>query len=277
MSIPAISISGDYLRDHNGLLRNVEYPRRPDGFINWRAMLHPEHLYINPDYEEELKTRFNVKSRRDIDVTQCEDKQLLVLLDGWRYLLKMRGVNSVDIKMDSITPEKAAATCSIEFIGNFETNGQPMRWSDVGSASLYSVTNTFQLHLEAMAANRALARCVRAALGIRVYGKDEFDSEANSKFEQALKSGVNPLLEPKAEANQPMTVVSISPQDKLQEDCEKLGFTFDVIKGRSIVTYAETPGEFTSDPNTWTDWQSIPRKDTYTLSVKIKKGKAKKK
>ena len=276
MSTPVTFVSSDFLRDHNGLLRNVEYPRNPDGFVNWRAMLKPEHLYVNPDYEDELKMRFGVKSRRDIDVTQCEDKQLLVLLDGWRYLLRLRGVKAVDIKMDYVSNEKAAATCTVELIGNFETNGEPMRWADSGSASLYSVGGSFQLHLEAMAANRALARCVRAALGVRIYGKDEFDSEANKKFESALKSGTNPLLETKVETTTSASV-SISPQDKLKEDCDLLGFTFDVIKARSMETYTQTPEEFTSDPSTWTDWESIPRRDVYTLSVKIKNGKKKKK
>jgi len=267
------------LRGPDGLLRNVDYPRGLNGFVDWRAMLRPEHLYVNPDYETELKTRFNVKSRRDIDVTQCEDRQLLVLLDGWRYLLKMRGVQSIKVTMDHVSNEKAAATCTIKFIGNFETNGEPFEWSDVGSASLYSVSGSFQLHLEAMAANRALARCARAALGIRIYGKDEFDSEANGKFEDALKTGTNPLLAKEdtgaAIAEAVREAVSISPQDKLKEDCSKLGFSFDIIKERSAVSFAANPTEFTSDPQTWTDWDSIPRRDAYTLSVKVKNGKGK--
>ncbi|MBF0442918.1 MAG: hypothetical protein HQK54_13510 [Oligoflexales bacterium] len=263
------------LRDESGLLKSVEYIRTPEGFINWRAMLKPEHLYVNPSYEDELKTRFNVKSTRDIDVTKCEDKQLLVLLEGWRYLMKLRGVKSVCLKMDYVSNEKATATCSIEFIGNFETGGESLTWADTASASLYSVTGSFQLHLEAMAANRALARCVRAALGIKIYGKDEFDAKANEKFENALKTGVNPLLpqsSPHADAQ-----TAISPQEKLRDDCSSLGYTFEALKTRSAEAYVTHPQDFTSDPNTWEDWDSIPRRDVYTLSVKIRDAKAKKK
>lgn len=263
------------LRNDLGLLNSIEYPRTAEGFINWRAMLKPEHLYVNPSYEDELKTRFNVKSTRDIDVTKCEDKHLLVLLEGWRYLMKLRGVKSVNVKMDYVSNEKATATCTIEFLGNFETNGESFTWADTASASLYSVTGSFQLHLEAMAANRALARCVRAALGIKIYGKDEFDAKANEKFENALKAGTNPLLPQTASNSDAQT--AISPQEKLRDDCATLGYTFESLKTRSCEAYVTHPQDFTTDPNTWEDWDSIPRRDVYTLSMKIKEAKAKKK
>lgn len=226
------------LRDSNGLLKTFNYPRNPDGSVNWRAMLLPEHLYVNPDFEDELKVKFNVKSRRDIDVTKCADHQLLVLLEGWRYLLKMRGVRSVDIKMDHISNEKASATCSIELIGNYETNGEPIRWSDSASASLWSVSGSFQAHLEAMAANRAFARCVRAVLGIKIYGKDEYDPKANAEYVKALKNGdikipdapsaVSPLPFPETKTDSTESSVnnsSLAPWQLLRDKCASMSHT----------------------------------------------------
>ena len=90
-----MSTENNSLRDSLGLIKGQEYPRLPDGRINWRAMLKPEHLYVNPDYDVELKTKFGVQSRRDIDVTKCADHELLVLLEGWRYLLRLRGVRAL--------------------------------------------------------------------------------------------------------------------------------------------------------------------------------------
>jgi hypothetical protein len=89
--------------------------------------------------------------------------------------------------------QKAYATCEIEFIGNFETDMQPVIWSDGAGAHFLSVSGSFQLHLEAMAVNRAFARCVRTFLNVPIYGKDEFDPEANKAFEKELKTGKNPL------------------------------------------------------------------------------------
>jgi hypothetical protein len=271
-------IQDQSLRSSNGLLKTVTYPRNLDGSVNWRAMLLPEHLYVNPDFEDELKVKFNVKSRRDIDVTKCADYQLLVLLEGWRYLLKMRGVRSVDIKMDHISNEKASATCSIELIGNYETNGEPIRWSDSASASLWSVSGSFQVHLEAMAANRAFARCVRAVLGIKIYGKDEYDPKANAEYVKAIKNGdikvsdapgsVSPLPLPETKAESIGSSgnnSSLAPWQLLRDKCASMSHTFESIRKSAISNKAD----FRSDPGQWKDWEAIQPADVYTLLSKI--------
>jgi len=267
-------------RNDLGLLENIEYIFNADGTINWRAMLKPEHLYVNPDFEKDLKEKFGVKSRKDIDITKCDDNQLLVLLEGWRYLLKLRGVRAVNVRMDSISETKAAATCFIDFIPNFE-NPEGLTWSSSASASLYNVSGSFQLHLEAMAENRAFARCVRAALGVKIYGKDEFDSNANKAFENALQTGSNPILNAvtgKSEAKEaPTAPVVITPQDTLAKLCSNLdkngSHSFDKIKQQAIANLAI----FDSDPNDWQKFDDIPNKDVWTLLTKINQAAASKK
>lgn len=270
-----------YTRDERGLLTCYPHHFNEDGSVNWRAMLLPEHLYVNPDYEKELKMQFGVTSRRQIDVTKVEDRKLLVLLDGWRHLLKLRGFKSVNIKMDSVTPEKASATCSIELIGNYETGNQPITFSDSASASLYSVTGSFQLHLEAMAANRAFVRCVRAALGVKIYGKDEFDADANAQYIKELENGVSPQ---KVVATTEIGTETSKPGIKAHELVRNLatekGFTFEQVRksAQNLFDQCKTNPELTKtdrlnqDPSQWVNWESIDGLDCYTLLTLMKRG-----
>lgn len=276
----------NYQRDEFGLLKGVAHSFNEDGSVNWRASLLPEHLYVNPDYEKELKMQFGVTSRRQIDVTKVEDRKLLVLLDGWRYLLKLRGYRSINIRMDSITPEKAAATCTIELIGNYETQNQPITSSDSASASLYSVTGSFQLHLEAMAANRALARCARAMLGVKIYGKDEFDSDANAQYLKDLEGGLLPQKTsvpsaPETGGSKP----DIKAWERVRTVATQKGFTFEQVKASAVDLHerckknaelAKT-SRLINDPNTWTGFDSLDGGDAYTILTLMEKAKTGKK
>ncbi len=258
-------------RDSDGLPSHLHFPRLPSGAVNWRAMISPQYLYVNPDYEEELKARFNVKSRRDIDPTKVPDNQLLVALGGWQELLRLRGYRSLRYPILSASDTRASATCEIEFIGNCETGGQPILHAESAGASVYSVSGKFQLHLEAMATNRAFARCVRTFLNVPIYGKDEFDPEANGAFEASLKKGSNPLIE----ASKPAPVESsgplpTDPHGTLKMRCasHKPVITFEALKKSAIKNRAD----FNSDPNNWVSLDrdgGIPPLDIYTLQSKI--------
>lgn len=277
-----MSDSPSFQRGPNGLLVDYVHQFNADGSVNWRASLLPEHLYVNPDYEKELKMQFGVTSRRQIDVTKVEDRKLLVLLDGWRHLLKLRGFKSVIIKMDSVTPEKAAATCTIELIGNYETGGQPITFSDSASASLYSVSGSFQLHLEAMAANRALVRCARAALGVKIYGKDEFDAEANAQYLKELESGLSPQKVSVSETSS-SGKPDIKAWERVRTVATQKGFTFEQVRtsAQGVFDKCAKDPEFAKtnrlnvDPSTWTDFSSIDGLDAYTILELMSKGEKK--
>lgn len=263
-----------FARDAEGLIASLHYPRNPNGSVNWRALIPPQHLYVNPDFEVELKTRFNVKSRWDMDVTKVEDKQLLVTLGGWQELLRLRGYHSLRYPILSTRDGSASATCEIEFIGNFETNGKPVIHSESAGANLNSVTGSFQLHLEAMATNRAFARCVRTFLNVPIYGKDEFDPEANAAYLDALKKGENPLAPPKPETPTKEDN-SIDVLGFLKSKCQnrKKPITFEAIKARAV----EIKEGWTGDPQTWESFDLIPVRDCYTLLSMIEKADEEKK
>lgn len=258
-------------RDENGLLINTIYPRKESGLVNWRAMLLPEHLYVNPDHEKPLMMQFGVTSRRHIDVTKVEDSKLLVNLAGWRHLLRLRGFTAVRFNVDP-TAEKVTAVCSIDFTPNFETGGIAQTWSESGNGSLYNVSGKFQLYLETQATNRAFARCVRTYLEVPIYGFDEFDAAKNAEFEEALKSGVNPLIAPKVEP-----VTSTNPDLKAWERVRTVatqkGFTFEQVRASAQGVYdkCQKDPEFAKvnrlnlNPADWIDFSSIDGLDAYTI------------
>ncbi len=267
----ATTTPNPFARDSDGLLSAIHHPRRPDGRIDWRAMVSPQFLYVNPDYEDELKTRFNVKSRRDIDPTKVPDNQLLIMLGGWEELLRLRGYKSHKYPILISRDGAVSVTCEIEFLGNFETDGHHVTHSAAAGANLHSVSGKFQLHLEAMASNAAFARCVRTFLNVPIYGKDEFDSDANKQFENKLKNGENPLIAPKIEATSQQDM-STDPHGWLRGKClnRKKAITFEALKTRAC----EIKEGWVTDPQTWKGFgkdEGIGPRDIWTLGNMIDK------
>lgn len=272
-----MSAPNPFARDSDGLIASLSYPRLPNKGVNWRAMIPPQFLYVNPDHEAELCARFNVKSRWDIDSSKVPDNQLLVALGGWMELLRLRGYKSLRYPILSARDGAASATCEIEFIGNFETNGQAVVHSESAGASYHSVSGKFQLHMEAMATNRALARCIRTFLNVPIYGKDEFDPEANKAFEGKLKAGENPLVAPKVEVSSTKEMPH-DPWGLFRQICEdrKKPITLEAIKASAL----ENKTDFISDPSTWNGFnegEGIPQRDVFTLTIKLREADAKKK
>ncbi len=259
-------------RDELGLLKTVKYPRRPDGSVDWRACLLPEHLYVNPKYEVELCTRFNVKKRWDVDVTKCEDEQLLVRLEGWNHLCFLRGIKAVTPGQPVALHGEVHMSVTVEFIPNFE-NPLGLIRGDSASASYYSEKDQFKLHLASMAFNKAFARAVRLALRVPIYGKDEFADDSGAKaFEEALKNGN--LVTATTPTQDEFKVSGFDANAFLARRCAELNkngsHSFDKIKEHALTITADLK----SDPNTWTGFVDIDRLDACTLLEKInKKGK----
>jgi hypothetical protein len=269
------------LRDDNGLLKSINHPRNPLGGVDWRKMIPPEYLYVSPDHQVEVMTTQNVRSKWDIDVSKCEDKQLLITLAGLKYLARLRGIQSAPAPTVHVSPTEATCVCSIEFVPNFE-NPDGLVVSGVGCASVYSVTGKFQLYLGTMAHNRAYTRAVRDALGIEILGYEEVDFKASAAFEKQLKEGSNPLI-PSPPVAEPQFATSYTPDPLglLQERCDKGNISFDVLKARAIEYRAElvyavamSAGEKMADSFDPVNWKgftkdSISMGDALTLIDKI--------
>lgn len=275
-------------RDELGLLKAFKYPRRNDGSIDWRACLLPEHLYVNPEFETELKTRFNVKSRWDVDVTKCEDKQLLVNQAGWNYLCFLRGLKAITPGQPVVLPGEVHMSVTVEFLPNFE-NPYGLIRGDSASASIYTEKPKFQLHLASMAFNKAFARAVRLALRVPIYGQDEFaDANASATFVEQVTKGNNPFKPAASIESQSAQVNKPTPVGILEKLCTENKISFEALKKRAIevrgelgYVAAEARGDkpnVSFDPANWTGFNedSIMVNDALILIGKIREAVGKK-
>jgi len=273
-------------RNADGLIDGIVYERHLDGSIHWRKMIPPQYLYPKETRDrEQIEVRFGKKfeALSAEEVAKIDEKQLLVTLAGINYLAWLRGVKSSVPQPPTVTQNEVTAVWAVEFIPNCE-DPYGLTGAGLASASLYSVSGRFQLHLAAIAGNRAYVRAVRQALRIEILGKDEFDPVASAEYEKSLKEGKSPLTESPKEAAVETAVSTKTPQDRLAERCAQLGFTLEDAKlsARKIrKDMIEKPDsikecKINEDPDGWTDFKVIKSLDCYTLLTKLDAAAAKK-
>jgi len=162
------------VRDERGLLNGVNFIFNKDGTVNWRAMVNPAHLYPNKDWF----------ARRNQAVPETadglRDEQLLIKLSGIKEVAKLRGYTSVHFLFPKLERDYVVASCTVNWISNFETNvnDDENNWDsssymDVANATFENTDGFGQKFLETIAANRAFVRAVRNYLGIHIVGEDE--------------------------------------------------------------------------------------------------------
>ena len=242
--------NNSFERDEKGLLKSVEYKYKEDGSINWRAMLKPEHLVVQKDKKDKVEQVYG-KKISELDITTIDDKYLLILLSGIKHLAALRQYKYVDQKVNYVSDQKAVVTCSIQFVGNFETNNQDVVFSDVASASINNTSGFGQLFLESIAANRAFVRAVRNFLNINIVGKDEIaDNGVSSEIEVSNDQ------------------TDISHTGILQKKMDEKKISFEVLKQGALGKYKE---EMKSNPEEWNVLADIPKIDCFTLLAKLSK------
>src|SRR5690242_1300655 len=108
----------------NGLIEGIEYSKDSNGYINWKSLIPSEFLYVNPNLKlrDKIEKKYN-KPYSEINPIQdkVEDVDLIILLGGIKYLLKLRGFKEVNYTVNASTENYASVTCSIKFIPNEET------------------------------------------------------------------------------------------------------------------------------------------------------------
>ena len=110
-------------RDTKGLLDSVDYVFNEDGAIDWRAMIKDQ--YLVPNREKTSVT----------DISKLKDNELIILLGGIKELSQIRGLTSVTYDVKCPSSDYVVATCSIDWIPNYETEGQAITFSAIGDAS----------------------------------------------------------------------------------------------------------------------------------------------
>ncbi len=163
----------NYKRNELGLIEGIEYKFNEDGSINWRAMIKPEHLYLNREWFETRK----LPLPESID--GLADNQLLIKLAGVKELARLRGFNSVTYTLNTLTDKYATAICEICWMPNYETCSVAQVFASTANATTENCSGFGVKFLEPIAENRAFVRAVRNYLNIHIVGDDEIDKSKN--------------------------------------------------------------------------------------------------
>lgn len=174
-------------RLENGLIEGVNYIYDDTGKINWLKMIPEDCLYINKDKKNKIEKRLG-KKFSDIKISEALDTELVITLQGIRYLLDLRGYTTCDIKLDIATEDYAAATCSIRFIKNEEDFEQV--FTGCASAHPRNTKSWYRNYLVEAASNRALCRAVRFFLKLNIVSNDELGTEMEEEISETKQTQI---------------------------------------------------------------------------------------
>ncbi len=253
-----------FRRDPDGLVVGHPYRFTTEGQIDWKSMLRSEDLYVKREFRDQVVKQYS-KALSEIDLTTVEDRYLCVKLAGINRLANLRGMHSLTYPHVHVSPDKAAAVCEIEFIGNYETDGYPFICSSMASATPRSMDIGFIPYLETFAENRAFARCVKRALQINILSDIEVGGESRKSVATA-----------ESEDTGAAPAGGFEPHDKLAEFCrsQKTPISFETLRAAAIKhnssVAATSDQRLKSDPALWVDWSSVPPLDAYLLMGLIK-------
>jgi len=173
--------------DESGLIKGIQYKFTEEGLVDWRAMVPSKYLYVNPSpkIREKIEKKYGkTYTELDLEKDNIEDSDLVILLAGIKYLLRLRQFSSVQYNVVETNQEFAAVNCIIKFAPNYESFNKEIIFSDNACASIANTNGFGNNYLLEMATNRALARCVRVYLGINIVSREELSSTPEQVVEK---------------------------------------------------------------------------------------------
>ena len=204
-------------RNNDGLIKGLDYKLTDEGFIDWRKM-------INPDF---LVPKDRGNASKSID--DLEDRDLLVLLHGYKELAQVRGYTELTHEVSCPSQGYVVSVCKIKWIPNLETEGKEVTFSAIGDASIENTNSLTRYYLGATAENRAFVRCVSNFLKVNILGKDEI---GNSKIVPPQQDGESGNL--------------TNPRVILQKLMDITNVGFDDVKKRLVSDGVKGADEFSS-------------------------------
>ncbi len=182
-----------FKRDRRGLLPNVNYIFDEKGFVNWRAMIPKEFLYINATDKSKIEKKYGKKYEElDIETDKIEDKDLIILLAGIRHLSLLRGVESVEYRVVNASDTYAAVICKIKWVPSFEEQGRSIVFESMASATLNNTNLFSRSYILETAENRAFNRTVRKYLNLNIVSREEIFLSNLKEDDQPIEQ--NPMF-----------------------------------------------------------------------------------
>jgi hypothetical protein len=115
----------------------------------------------------------NRQRTTETDVSKLKDYELIILLGGIKELAQIRGFTDVNYNVVCPSADYVAATCSINWLPNYETEDKSVTFSAIGDASPQNTSGFGQMFLAACAENRSFVRCVRNFFRINIVAQEE--------------------------------------------------------------------------------------------------------
>jgi len=224
-------------RNAYGLLNNVDYKYKENGFVDWRAMVDPQYLYANKDKTSET------------DITKLRDDQLVIKLGGLRELAQIRGFKSIKYNVTCPSQHYVVVTCDIDWIPNYETEGREVSMSAVSTSHLDNSKSFMINYLGEQSENRSFCRAVRSFLGINIVSHEELSDKiaSNQADQDGGKIETNDIYEP------------------LRTVMGKLKLSFEKLKTKCANAKDR---EFKGCEN-WSSLEDIPKNDAFYLLGKL--------
>lgn len=197
-------------------------------------MIKPEFLVANRDRTDET------------DISKLQDHELIILLGGLKDLASIRGFNAVTYNVNKACSEYVCISCSISWVPNYETAGEPVTFEAVADAGLSNTEGFGQMYLAAIAENRAFCRAVRNFLRINIVAKEEIKNVKTSKPTPSINS-----------ASPDIFLASLMKEKKIE---------FQTIKAKMVKEEIEGASD-------WDNVKDIPRLKMFELIERIQKKK----
>jgi hypothetical protein len=250
--IQEIKPQQSWKRNALGLIEGIEHKFTADGRVDWRAMVPKEFLVVNKQ---------NFKNRAlPTSIEGLEDKDLLILLGGIKYVAALRGYDSVYHDVTFHSENAVGVKTTINWIPNYETDDRSVTFESLADATCHNTSSFAKVYLSATAENRGFVRAVRNSLGINVCGQDEIGRDAASQTE--------------SESQTPDADSGI--REMLSSTLEKHGITFDKFQNRMIAL--EQKGEaFAVGSADWKSASDVNAENIFKIISFINEGVEKKK
>jgi hypothetical protein len=252
-----------FKRNEYGLLEKFNYIFSDDGTVNWRAMIPVQFLYLNPQHIERIETEYGKKiSEISINDDKVKDRDLVITLNGIRYLAFLRGFTDINYSIHQSSSEYASVVCRIYWIPNYETpilNPEAVfdtiGSSGIGSANILTTNQMTKNYLVEMAENRAFCRAVRGFLRIGIVSAEELSGTKNGKI---VESPVD------IDGTVP------NPTNILINLLQERNCSLDKLKAR-LLKDAKTPEEI-EEIKSYKSIHEIPKANILDIIGKIKRG-----
>lgn len=234
-------------RNDYGLLENVDYVFDPEtGRVDWRKMVPTKFLYFNPQVLEDPKRRAAAESRysrpiTDVKIEDANDRDLVISLAGLKHIADIRGYSYVALApLKGCNEQYAAVCCTINWTGNYETEGRECSFDSCASAHFNNTNNLGSRFLVEIAENRAFSRAVRNFLRINIVSQDEISGPKQQEESQV-----------------------VTPFTTLKQVMEEKGVLFETIKKKLIEENVE-------DAENINAVEDIPKIKVFELIHRIK-------